>query len=140
MAVIYIVCIYIVCIYIYSIYIYCIYIYCILYIYSIYIYIYCIYIYTVYIYTVYIYTVYIYIQYIYKYTVYIYIYRDRYFAILKPMGFNRQKVEVWASGQLVFQLPVDVVKDLGRSQPLAVGGLLKLLDMVCICELSSNIG
>jgi hypothetical protein len=29
------------------------------------------------------------------------------------MGFNRQKVEVWASGQLVFQLPVDVVKDLG---------------------------
>ena len=100
----------------------------------------CVYIYSVYIYSVYIYTVYIYTVYIYIYIYTVYIYRDRYFAILKPMGFNRQKVEVWASGQLVFQLPVDVVKDLGRSQPLAVGGLLKLLDMVCICELSSNIG
>ena len=67
----------------------------------------------------YIVCIYIYIYSIYIYTVYIYsIYIYRYFAILKPMGFTKM-VEVWASGQLVFQLPVDVVKDLGRSHWLS---------------------
>ena len=63
----------------------------------------------IWIYVAVIYSVYIYTQYIYIY---------RYFAILKPMGFTKM-VEVWASGQLVFQLPVDVVKDLGRSHGLS---------------------
>ena len=89
----------------------------------------------IWIYVAVIYSVYIYIQ-----CVYIYIERerDRYCAILNGFQYENGR----GLGVRTTRFPASGrCRQRPRSLPLAfVGGLLKLLDMVCICELSSNIG